>query len=58
MNGWLERQKGLYLAVLLQGQAQEVLGNLGGGVSHDYSILVNSLEERFLPANQMELYRV
>lgn len=54
MKGWLERQKGLCLAVLLRGQAQEVLGNLGGGVSHDYSILV----ERFLPANQMELYRV
>lgn len=58
MKGWLERQKGLYLAVLLRGQAQEVLGNLGGCVSHDNSILVNSLEERFLPANQMELYRV
>lgn len=55
---WMVRKtKGLYLAVSLRGQTQGVLGNLGGGVSHYYFILVNAFEERFLPTNQIELYR-
>lgn len=53
----VRKTKGLYRAVSLRGQTQGVLGNLGGGVSHYYFILVNAFEERFLPTNQIELYR-
>ena len=40
INEWSQKEKGLYLAVSLRGQAQGVLGQ-------DYKELVKSLEERF-----------
>ena len=57
LNGWSEKEKGMYLAVSLRGQAQGVFGNIANK-SHDYLQLVASLEERFAPPNQIELYRV
>ena len=45
----------MYLAVSLRGQAQGVFGNIANK-SHDYLQLVASLEERFAPPNQTELY--
>ncbi len=57
INGWNDREKGLYLAVSLRGQAQGVFGNLSIR-SNDYHLLVTALEERFSPPNQTELYRV
>ncbi|CAG2245675.1 unnamed protein product [Mytilus edulis] len=57
INGWTESEKGLYLAVSLRGQAQGVLGNLPTDKRQDFKELVMSLEERFSPANQTELYR-
>lgn len=57
INGWNQTEKGLYLAVLLRCQAQGVFGNISSK-SKDYDKLVLSLEERFAPPNQTELYRV
>ncbi|CAG2198697.1 unnamed protein product [Mytilus edulis] len=57
INGWTDTEKGLYLAVSLRGQAQGVLGNLPTDKRQTFIELVRSLEERFSPANQTELYR-
>lgn len=57
INGWTEKEKGLYLAVSLRGQAQGVFGNLATK-SCKYDELTKALEERFAPPNQTELYRV
>ena len=47
----------MYLAVSLRGQAQGVLGNLPDILQMDFKELSRSLEERFSPINQTELYR-
>ena len=57
INKWSETEKGLYLAVSLRGQAQGVLGNLPLEHRQNFKELVKSLEERFAPSNQTELYR-
>ena len=57
INGWTDKEKRLYLAVSLRGQAQGVFGNLSTR-THDYSELSKALQERFAPPNQTELYRV
>ena len=57
LNRWTKEEKGLYLAVSLRGQAQGVLGNLPHAKRQDFDELVKSLEERFSPSNQTELYR-
>ena len=57
INGWTDKEKGLYLSVSLRGQAQGVFGNLVSK-THDYSELVKALQDRFAPPNQTELYRV
>ncbi|VDI55856.1 Hypothetical predicted protein [Mytilus galloprovincialis] len=57
INGWTDVEKVLYLAISLRGQAQEVLGNLPTNKRQNFKELVRSLEERFSPANQTELYR-
>ncbi|XP_062599620.1 uncharacterized protein LOC134261188 [Saccostrea cucullata] len=58
VNGWTDDKKGLYLAVSLRGQAQSVLGDLPSDTGQHYQTLVRSLEERFSPPNQTDLYRV
>ncbi|PJE78522.1 hypothetical protein CI610_02538 [invertebrate metagenome] len=58
INGWSKREKGLYLAVSLRGQAQGILGDLPRGNQEDYEALVKALQERFAPPDQNELYRV
>ena len=57
LNGWTDKEKGLYLAVSLRGQAQGVFGNLSSK-SNDYTELSNALQERFAPPKQTDLYRV
>ena len=57
INDWTDTEKGLYPAVSLRGQAQGVLGNLPLNARQDFDELVRSLEERFSPSNQTELYR-
>ncbi|CAG2190918.1 unnamed protein product [Mytilus edulis] len=58
INGWDNLEKGLYLAASLRGQAQGVLGDLSDDKKSHFDQLVRSLEERFAPPNQSELYRV
>ena len=57
LNGWSTAEKGMHLAVSLRGRAQAVLGSLPDGEKCNYRLLCRSLEERFLPPNQTELYR-
>jgi hypothetical protein len=57
INDWTDTEKGLYLVVSLRGQAQGVLGNLPLNARQDFDELIRSLEERFSPSNQIELYR-
>jgi hypothetical protein len=42
--------------VALRGQAQGILGDLSIDKQQDYKSLVKTLEERFAPPNQTELY--
>ena len=42
----------------LRGLAQGVLGNLAYDTQMDYDALVQALNDRFAPADQMELYRI
>ena len=58
INQWSENEKGLYLAVALRGQAQGILVDLPIDKQQDYKSLVKALEQRFVPPNQTELYRV
>ena len=51
------KRKRVYLAVSLRGQAQGVMSNLPLELRQNYKELVKSLEERFPPSNQTELYR-
>ncbi|XP_071136893.1 uncharacterized protein [Mytilus edulis] len=55
---WGNLEKGFYLAASLRGQAQGVLGDLSDDKKSHFDQLVRSLEERFAPPNQSELYRV
>ena len=57
LNRWTEREKGMYLALSLRRQAQDVFGNIVSK-SHDFTELVKALANRFAPPNQTELYRV
>jgi hypothetical protein len=58
INGWDEYEKGLYLAAALRGQFQGVLGDLPEDKKGHFESLVKTLEERFSPPNQNELYMV
>ncbi|OWF47727.1 hypothetical protein KP79_PYT26157 [Mizuhopecten yessoensis] len=56
INDWSHYEKGLHLAVALRGQAQGILGDLAVSQQQDFFSLINSLEERFSPPDQIELY--
>ena len=57
LNHWTETEKGLYLAASLRGQALGILGNQPRDERQNYTRLVQSLQDRFAPSNQTELYR-
>ena len=57
LNHWSETEKGLYLAASLRGQALGILGNQPKDDRQNYTRLVQSLQDRFAPSNQTELYR-
>ena len=57
LNRWTETEKGLYLAASLRGQALGILGNQPRDDRQNYTRLVQSLQDRFAPSNQTELYR-
>ena len=48
----------MFLALSLRGQAQSVLGDMPTDRGQHYGTLVRSLQERFTPPNQTDLYRV
>jgi hypothetical protein len=58
LSAWNYNQRGLYLVVLLRGNAQGVLGNMPKGAKPDYKTLIKAMEDRFEPPNQSDLYRV
>lgn len=57
MNNWSQKEKDLYLAVSLKGTAQRVIEYVSRETGQQYLLLVKTLEERFAPNNQTELYR-
>lgn len=57
INKWFERDRGLYLAVSSRGAAQGVLRNVSLETEEQNDLLVKTLEERFAPLKQTELYR-
>ena len=56
-NGRTERKGSTFLC-LCRGLAQGVLGNLAYDTQMDYDALVQALNDRFAPPDQMELYRI
>jgi hypothetical protein len=58
INDWDNEEKGLYLAAALRGKAQCVLGDLPSDRQVHYTSLVEALEERFAPPNQMDILQV
>ena len=57
INGWDNNAKLQYLAVLLTGTAQQVLGSLPKEATGDFDKLVKALEARFDPTGRKELHR-
>ena len=58
INGWENQQKATFLAVSLQGPAQQLLGDLPVLSKRNYDLLVAELELRFGIQGQSELFRV
>ena len=57
INGWTEEQKTNFLAVKLKGPALQLYTDLPEAKKHNYVELEKSLQERFSPRGQAELYR-
>ena len=58
-NGWSYEEKGMQLAMSLQGQAQRVLGDVAYyGRGEDYETLVGELSRRFNPVERETTYRL
>ena len=57
INNWLYREKSLYLANCLTGDARSVLSELDHEGRRDYNTLVEKLANRFGSVNRSEIYR-
>lgn len=57
INGWQYREKSLYLANCLTGDARSVLSELDHDGKRDYNTLVEKLANRFGSVNRSEIYR-
>ncbi len=57
LNGWDQGSMAMYLATSLRGAAQSVLGDLDEFGRRDYRTLVTSLNQRFGPQNQTQMFR-
>ena len=58
-NGWSYEEKGMQLAMSLQGQAQRVLGDVAHyGGTEDYECLLHELSRRFNPVERETTYRI
>ena len=57
INAWQYRQKSLYLANCLTGDARSILSELDHDVRRDYNTLVEKLANRFGSVNRSEIFR-
>lgn len=57
INGWQYKEKSLYLANCLTGEARSLLNELDYEGKRDYNILVEKLRNRFGSVNKSEIYR-
>ena len=57
MNKWSPQQKALNLATSLKGEAQSILDDLDSDKLHDYSALINIINQRFGSEHQTEMFR-
>ncbi|MEW8544977.1 MAG: hypothetical protein AB2693_15740, partial [Candidatus Thiodiazotropha sp.] len=57
INGWQYREKSLYLANCLTGDARSILSELDHDGRRDYNTLVEKLANRFGSVNRSEIYR-
>ena len=57
INGWQYREKSLYLASCLTGDARSLLSDLDCDGQSDYNTLIEKLANRFGSVNRSEIYR-
>lgn len=57
LNGWQYREKSLYLASCLTGDARSLLSELDYDGRRDYKTLIEKLAHRFGSVNRSEIYR-
>ena len=57
INGWQYREKSLYLANCLTGDARSLLSELDHDGRRDFNILVEKLKNRFGSVNRSEIFR-
>lgn len=57
INNWQYKEKSLYLANCLSGEARSLLNELDYDGRRDYKILVDTLTNRFGSVNRSEIYR-
>lgn len=57
INGWQYKEKSLYLANCLTGEARSLLSELDHDGRRDYNILVEKLANRFGSVNRSEIFR-
>ena len=57
INGWQYREKSLYLASCLTGDARSLLSELDRDGQRDYGTLIEKLANRFGSVNRSEIYR-
>ena len=57
INGWQYREKSLYLASCLTGDARSLLSELDHDGRRDYNTLIEKLTNRFGSVNRSEIYR-
>ena len=57
INGWQYKEKSLYLANCLTGEARSLLNELDHEGKRDYNTLVEKLRNRFGSVNKSEIYR-
>ena len=57
INGWQYREKSLYLAICLTGDARSLLSELDHDGQRDYDTLTEKLANRFGSVNRSEIYR-
>ena len=57
VNGWTDRQAGVFLGVSLEGGARRLLAGVDPGAEGGYELLKGALRRRYAPRNQAESYK-